>query len=89
MRKLKLALTIDLINQNSRRNVLAMAKMRMSEFKEEVGAFLGLSLVDNGELCRGFTLKKYALRFERCTLDLDLVTNDTDGEMSVHSFQLR
>lgn len=89
MRKIKLALTVDLINQNSRQNMLGMAKMRMSEFKEEVGAFLGLSLITNEELRRGFILKKYALRFEHCTLDLDLIANETGDEMSVHSFQLR
>ena len=87
-KKIKLALTVGLLNYKSPRNVLRTVKELMAEIKE-VGAFLGQSVIDIVELSQGHTKARIALQYEHCTLDLDLVSNSFNATQVVQGFDLR
>lgn len=87
-RKIKLALTVGLINSENNRNVLDFIKNLMLGFKE-VGAYLGLAMIDNHQLNNSHIKRTYAIRFENCRLDVDLVSNSQTKSQIVQSFQLR
>ncbi len=88
IRKIKLALSVGLMNANSG-NILAVIKDQMCVFKDEVGNFLGLTEVNNNRLNRNHIKHTYKLQFEHCTLDVDLVSNPSTKTQVVQGFQLR
>ena len=87
-RKIKLALTVGLMNTDSP-NLLQTITEQMTVFKNEVGSFLGLKELKNNRLNRGHVKHTYALRFENCTLSVDLVSNTFTKTQTVQGFQLR
>jgi len=87
-RKIKLALSVSLLNDSSG-NALLAAQDLMASFKDEVGAFLGLSRLKREPLNESHIRERYALRYERCTLDLDLVSNSMTNSRQVQRLQLR
>jgi hypothetical protein len=88
MKKIHLALTIGLMNR-SNPNILQAAKQLMSGFNEEAGSFLGLTELGASSLGRKIHLKQYALRFEKYTLELDVVDGPTQDMTSVQGLRLR
>ena len=87
IRQIKLALTVALMNaQND--NALNLVKVLMLTFKD-VGRFLGSKLVKNAPLNPSHTQQTYALMFENCRLDLDLVSNQNTNSQYVQRFQLQ
>ena len=86
-RKIKIALTVGLLNNESN-NVLQAIKELMLGFQEEVGNFLGLSMVNRSRLNSEHILQTYAIQFERCRLDVDLVSNPHTRTEVVQGFQL-
>lgn len=88
IRKIKLALSVGLMNSESG-NILQVIREQMHTFKGEVGNFLGLSEVNNNRLNRNHIKHTYAMRFENCTLNVDLVTNPRTKTQVVQGFQLR
>ncbi len=89
IRKIKLALSVGLMNSNSGNNILPVIKEQMCAFKDEVGNFLGLTEVNNNRLNRNHIKHTYELQFENCTLDVDLVSNPRTKTQVVQGFQLR
>jgi hypothetical protein len=87
IRQIKLALTVELMNAQSD-NALNLVKELMLSFKE-VGRFLGSKLVKNAPLNTSHTQETYALQFENCRLDLELVSNRNTKSQYVQRFQLR
>jgi hypothetical protein len=88
IRKIKLALSVGLMNSEPG-NTLQVIKEQMHTFKGEVGNFLGLREVNNNLLNRNHVKQTYAMRFENCTLNVDLVTNPRTKTQVVQGFQLR
>ncbi len=87
IRQIKLALTVELMNaQND--NALSLVKELMLTFKE-VGRFIGSKLVKNAPLNPSHVQQTYALQFENCQLDLELVSNRQTNSQYVQRFQLR
>ncbi len=87
-RKIKLALTVGLINRNNT-NVLRTAQELMAGFREEAGKFVGTTPAGQQEISQNMTLQRYALRFEKVTLDLELVCDTVRRQEIVQSFKLR
>lgn len=87
-RKIKLALTVGLMNNDPGNNALNLVRELMLGF-QEVGSFLGLSLKGKSRLDTSHFKQTYALQFENCTLDLDLVQNPRTNSQYVQGFQLR
>lgn len=88
VRKIKLALTVGLMNMPSG-NALQQVKEQMKGFRNEVGAFLGLQEVNRACLNSDHEEHRYALRFERCTIDLDLISNPSTKTQVISRFDLR
>ncbi len=88
IRKIKLALSVGLMNTESG-NILQVIKEQMCTFKGEVGNFLGLTEVNNNRLNRNNIQHTYAMQFENCTLNVDLVLNPRTKTQVVQGFQLR
>ncbi|PSR08520.1 MAG: hypothetical protein DA408_00740 [Bacteroidetes bacterium] len=86
-RKIKLALTAGLINKNTNSNALASVKDLMTSFADEVGHFLGLINMGNASLGSNTIRESYALRYENCTLNVDLVSQA--NRQTIQGFNLR
>ena len=88
LKKIKLALTIDLLNQKSNRNLLTTTREIMSSLKEEVGKFLSQELIKartSGNLIK----QSYALQYEKGTLNLDVVFSPSPHNQYIYSFDFR
>ncbi|MEZ5043337.1 MAG: hypothetical protein R2828_25800 [Saprospiraceae bacterium] len=86
-RKLKLALTVGLINAGNS-NLLGAIKELVSGFKE-AGNFLGEKLIRKNWLNPDTENQRYAIRFEHCTVDVDLIANLQNCNQYVRGFQIR
>lgn len=87
-RKIKLALTVGLMNAGTNgNNVLNFVKEMMLGFKE-VGSFLGLVLKAKNNLNASHVRQTYAIQFEHCTVDIDLVSNPMTQYQYIQGFQL-
>jgi hypothetical protein len=83
IRKIKLALTVGLMNLDPQGNALQFVRELVTELKE-AGSFLGLSRVKSNDIS-----ETYALQFEGCTIALDLVSNPKTQSHSVQGFRLQ
>lgn len=88
IRKIKLALTVGLMNTPSG-NALQQIRELMTGFSHEVGQFLGLQQVDHAHINHNHEQYRYALRFERLTVDLDLISNPSTKTQVIQRFDLR
>jgi hypothetical protein len=86
LRKIKLALTVGLMNIDQHEAVPNVKKL-MSDI-QEAGSFLSQALVSNKSLGDNLTKKKYAIKFENCTIDLDLLSNPMTNNHTVQGFQV-
>lgn len=87
-RKIKLALTVGLVNSESESNVLNFIKELMLGFKE-VGAYIGSKILANIRLNPSHIKHTYSIQFENCTLNVDLVSNPLTQSEYVQGFQIR
>jgi hypothetical protein len=87
-RKIKLALTAGLINQNTNGNALNAVKDLMTSFADEAGRFLGLKPISNSRMGNAVR-ESYALNYENCTLNVDLVSHPQVNRQTIQRFQLR
>ena len=87
-RKIKLALTAGLINKSTDNNALAAVKDLMSNFAHEAGRFLGLKATGNSSLGSNGTRESYALNYENCTLNIELVSNPIANLQTIQRFNL-
>ncbi len=87
-KKIKLALTASLVNAKASQNVLGLAQEVMLSF-QEVGAFVGRSVQKSMALTTEFTKETINLRFEHCTLSLELISNRAAATQVVQGFRIR
>jgi len=87
-RKIKLALTAGLINKSTGTNALASVKDLMSNFVDDAGRFITLTPLSNRTI--GSTVKeRYTLQYEKCTLNVDLVSYPKANHQMIQAFQVR
>ena len=89
IRKMKLALTVDLMNLPGSYTSMASVQDSMSRFKDETGSYKGCKESESTFIQAGIQRKTYALQFENVTLDLDLITNEHSSEQLVKGFDLK
>ena len=87
IREIKLALTVGLMNLNSN-NYLNTIQDLMQNFVEQVGSFLGLQVLNDGFLDSRHSIQTLALQYENCTLNIDLIQNNTTNTQYVNRFEL-
>jgi hypothetical protein len=89
LREIKIALTVDLMNQVEPQASIASVQHAMSRYQTEVGSFVGSTEKNGANLGDGLWGKTIALHFENLTLDLDLVTNIHSSEQMIQGFNLK
>lgn len=87
VRKIKLALSVGLVNQEAGNAVHKLERL-MGNFREEVGDLIGRQLVRRTNLNRSHEQQTYALQFEKCTLNIDLISNPITNTQVVRTFSL-
>ena len=89
-RKLKLDLTIDLINQKDQKSgVLKTVKNILCRVRTETGNLLEEAVERMEEIEAGITRMIYKLRYENCTVNIDLTMNKVTQQQYLNSFDLR
>lgn len=89
IRKIKIALSVSLLNNGVQpSNALQNIQELMNGYRDEVGGFLSLAQVKNAPLNRNHVQETYAIKFENCTLNVDLITNPATHTKTVQGFQL-
>ena len=87
-RKIKLALTVGLINSGTQHNVNQAIQDVMADLQEEVGAFLGLRPVRRSPLGDYGFREEVSYQYENCTLNVDVVHPARTAGASVQRFRL-
>jgi hypothetical protein len=85
---MKLSLTVDLMNLSSTQSPLPTIKSAMEQFKAETGGFKRLFRKNREVLANGLESQTYAMQYENCTLDLDLITDLVSDQQIVQGFTL-
>ncbi len=88
IRQIKLELTVDLLNQQNSQKPIRFAKRAMGKFKNQVGNYMGLLEKGTTKISDAIERRSFALQFEFCTLDLDLVTNRESNIQFVQGFNV-
>ena len=88
IRQMKLALTVDLMNLNASQNPVHFAVERMGDFQSETGNFQEILETNKSKINDQIDKVSLALRFERCTLNLDLIEDQGKKEGYLQSFNL-
>ena len=88
LRNLKLELSVALTNGFSEGHHLSKVKALMDDFQEEVGDFCGEAELQQTELDADLSLRTVALEYERCVINIDLVTNRATRMQYVNRFDL-
>lgn len=89
LRKIKLALTVGLINKSSGQNLLNSIKELMKSFTDEVGSFIELTTTKHIPLNAALTNQSYAIRYENAVLNVDVVTNRNTNSQYIQGFNLK
>lgn len=87
IRKIKIALTVGLMNLDPKGNAVQLVRDMVSDFKE-AGAFLDLRRVKATDINPSHISETYALQFEHCTVALDVVSNPNTSSQFVQGFRL-
>jgi len=83
IREIKLAITVKLMNLDTG-NYLNTIQELMQSLTEQVGAFLGLQVLKDAILDRDHSLQTLNLQYENCTLNIDLIQNNTTNSQYVN-----
>jgi hypothetical protein len=85
IRKIKMALTIGLLNQETS-NLLSEVQMLLNNLSEELGAYLGAKVVRMAKLNPTHVQQTYAFQYENCTVNVDLISNPATNLQVVRHF---
>lgn len=88
LRKIRLALTVGLLNKNEQSNLLKSIKELMKSF-QEVGSYLDLTVTNSIQLSQSLIHRTFAIRYENVVLNLNLVTNTSTNAQHIQGFELR
>jgi len=86
-KELKLALTVELMNLQKQSNILRAVREFMAQFKE-VGTFRDLQVVARQRIDNKHTKRMYALQFEQCQLNLELISDNQTRQQIINKFDL-
>lgn len=87
IRKIKLALTVGLMNLGPTTNILQLVRELLADI-QDTSAFIGFKKMDIAQISRLGTKETYALQYEHCTIALEVVSNQAHAQQLVHGFKL-
>ncbi|MEM9886079.1 MAG: hypothetical protein AAF849_09315 [Bacteroidota bacterium] len=88
IKKIKLDLTVKLLNLGNQSNPLQSVKEAMHHFKDEVGSFVGFTVLRDAGIGSDMVSRTYAMRYEKCTLNVDMVLNQKTRSEYLNGFKL-
>jgi hypothetical protein len=88
LKQIKIDLTVKLMNLKNQSNTLQTIQDSMVSFKEEIGNFLDVVILNDLGLSPSIVKRTYAMRFEKCTLNVDLVVNQTTKSEYINGFSM-
>ncbi len=88
LKQIKIDLTVKLMNLKNQSNTLQTIQDSMVGFKEEIGNFLDVVILNDLGLSPSIVKRTYAMRFEKCTLNVDLVVNQTTKSEYINGFSM-
>ena len=86
--KIKLALTVDLMNAPGPENPLITARSAMSRFEPEAGSFKGFVEKFRSKISDNLEQSTQALVFENCTIDLNLISDQRGAKELIQGFNI-
>lgn len=89
LRKIKLDLTIALMNKADEQGGILQTATQLMLGYEEVGQFNQYRLLRQSALDKQHTQSTYSIEFENCTLDLSMVANPLANSEVLNGFELR
>jgi len=88
IQKIKLDLTLNLLNKSFDSNVVDSITTFMASLHDEVGNFVSSQLVRQAGIDKTFEQQTYAIQYENCTLNVDVVYNKNSSYQYLRSFNL-
>jgi len=88
IQKIKLDLTLSLLNKSFDNDVVNSITAFMADLQEEVGSFIDSQLVQQAGIDDTFERQTYAIQYENCTLNVDVVYNKNSSYQYLRSFNL-
>lgn len=88
LRKIKLALTVDLLNSPIGDNPIHFAKSALEKFGHEAGGYQSTSETKRLRINDKLEHSTYAIKFDNCTLDLVLVSDFGKSNSTIQGFDL-
>lgn len=88
IKKIKLALTVGIINAGSG-GALGKIRELMLTLKDDVGAMLTTRELPMAVLGPNMVQHSYALQYERCTLNVDVVCHTQTQHQMVRTFRVQ
>ncbi len=89
LRKIKLALTVGLMNEASEKNVLNSIKNMLKKFSADLGNFIDSKITKQLSLNAALENRTVAIRYENAVLNVNLVTNRNTRSQYIQGFDLR
>lgn len=86
IKKIKLDLTVKLLNTSSDSNLLQKVQESMAGWNAEVGRFKGMQLSNDFGINSNLTKRTYAMKYDNCTLNVDVVHNQKTSNQYINGF---
>ncbi len=88
IKKIKLDLTVNLLNQTSNSNILQNVQEAMATWSADVGNFVDTTILNNSGINSDLVKHTYAMQYENCTLNVDVVHNQKTSSQYLNGFSL-
>ena len=89
LRKIKLELIVDLLNNPEVKYPLSQVKKLMKKFKSDLGSFLSIDLLRKSQLNNSLDQETFELRYEKMTINLELVRNRSTHATVIKDFIMK
>ncbi len=89
LRKIKLALTVDLLNKSGGNSSIQSVKEFMIAFKNEVGNFIGQTIIKHLQLSQALVHQTISIQYEHLTLHINFVNNISTSSQYIQGFSVR
>lgn len=88
LRNLKLWLSTEMVHTNEQKNIPSTVKRLMAKAKSKAGNFLDLVIINTLPINAGIERRQVALRYENCTVNLELLTNKATRQQTLSGLSL-
>jgi len=88
LKDIKLALSIELVNQPPRQRILTSVYDMVARFRDVLGKLTDVKEVESKNF-GGHIRTQYAIQYENARIDIDLLTNPITDSQTVYGFDIK